>query len=59
MQGTLLGGLAVAVAGGTGAARAAPRSSDWAALAASISGQVVLPAQRAAFTQAKQIFNTR
>lgn len=59
MHGTLLGGLAVAVAGGTGTAWAAPRSSDWAALAASISGQVILPAQRTAFTQAKQIFNTR
>lgn len=59
LQGTLVGGLAVAVAGGTGTAWAAPRSSDWAALAASISGQVILPAQRAAFTQAKQIFNTR
>lgn len=38
-----MGGLAVAVAGGTGAARAAPRSSDWAALAASTPVAVVAP----------------
>lgn len=59
LQGTLAGGIAAAVTVGAGFASAAPRAADWTALAGSITGQVILPAQRAAFASAKQIFNTR
>lgn len=59
LQGTLVGGVAVAMSGRAGFATAAPRAADWAALAGSITGQVILPGQRAAFMSAKQIFNTR
>lgn len=65
VQGTVVGGLAAAVggiaaAGGRGGlASAAPRAADWAELAASITGQITLPAQKPAFSAAKQIFNTR
>ncbi|WP_207838509.1 FAD-dependent oxidoreductase [Williamsia soli] len=59
LQGTLVGGVAVAISGGAGFAAAAPRAADWATLAASLTGQVILPAQKPAFTTAKQIFNTR
>ncbi|MBA4021007.1 MAG: FAD-linked oxidoreductase [Gordonia sp.] len=59
LQGTLVGGIAVALSGGAGFAHAAPRAADWTALAAALTGQVILPAHKPAFTTAKQIFNTR
>lgn len=59
LQGTFVGGVAVAISGGAGFAAAAPRAADWTALAASLNGQVILPANRPAFATAKQIFNTR
>lgn len=59
LQGTVGGGFALAIGGGAGIAGAAPRAADWTALAASITGTVTLPAQKPAFSAAKQIFNTR